>query len=154
MVSLLTLVVPQAAAQTSGSINGTVTDNTGAVLPGVTVTATGPALMGPRVAVTSDEGAYRFPTLPPGNYRLNYELGGFATVVREPIVVQVGFTATVSVQLQVASLTETVTVSGASPVVDVQNTNIQNNFTAEVLRDIPSARDLWSVIGSVQGTGG
>src|SRR5687767_5725801 len=143
MVSLLTLVVPQAAAQTSGRVNGTVTDNTGAVLPGVTITATGPALMGPRVAVTNDEGSYRFPTLPPGNYRLSYELGGFGTVVREPIVVQVGFTAAVNVQLQLASLTETVTVSGASPVVDVQNTNIQNNFTAEALRDIPSARDLW-----------
>ena len=147
VVSLLALVVPQAAAQTSGSINGTVTDNTGAVLPGVTVTATGPALMGPRVAVTNDEGSYRFPTLPPGNYRLSYELGGFATVVREPIVVQVGFTAAVNAQLQVASLTETITVSGASPVVDVQNTNIQNNFTAEVLKEIPGARDIWSVIG-------
>jgi hypothetical protein len=139
--------VPHAAAQVSGSINGTVTDNTGAILPGVTVTATSAALMGPRVAVTNDEGLYRFPTLPPGNYRVSYELGGFATVVREPIVVQVGFTATVAVQMQVASLTETVTVSGASPVVDVQNTNIQNNFTAEVLKEIPSARDIWSVIG-------
>ena len=143
----MAVVVPPAAAQISGSINGTVTDNTGAVLPGVTVTATSPALMGPQAAVTNNEGVYRFPTLPPGNYRLSYELGGFATVVREPIVVQVGFTATVSVQLNVATVTETVTVSGASPVVDVQNTNIQNNFSAEVLRDIPSARDLWSIIG-------
>ena len=145
--SVLAVVVPEVAAQTSGSINGTVTDNTGSVLPGVTVTATGAALMGPRVTVSNDEGVYRFPTLPPGNYRLSYELGGFATVVREPIVVQVGFTAAVNVQLQVASLTETVTVSGASPVVDVQNTNIQNNFTAEALKEIPSARDIWSVIG-------
>src|SRR5687767_2884011 len=139
--------VSDAAAQVSGSINGTVTDNTGAILPGVTVTATSAALMGPRVAVTNDEGLYRFPTLPPGNYRVSYELGGFATVVREPIVVQVGFTATVAVQMQVASLTETVTVSGASPVVDVQNTNIQNNFTAETMKEIPSARDIWSIIG-------
>ena len=103
--------------------------------------------MGSQVTVSNNEGVYRFPTLPPGNYRLSYELGGFATVVREPIVVQVGFTATVSAQLNVATVTETVTVSGASPVVDVQNTNIQNNFTAEVLKDIPSARDIWSVIG-------
>lgn len=139
--------VRDAAGQTSGSINGTITDNTGAVLPGVTVTATSPALMGPQAAVSNNEGVYRFPALPPGNYRLSYELGGFGTLVRDPIVVQVGFTATVSVQMQVASLQETVTVSGASPVVDVQNTNIQNNFTAEVLKTIPSARDLWSVIG-------
>jgi hypothetical protein len=89
--------------------------------------------------------------LPPGNYRLSYELAGFATLVREPIVVQVGFTATVSVQMQVATLEETVTVRAASPVVDVQNTNIQNNFTAEVLKEIPSARDIWSVIGLTPG---
>ena len=134
-------------AQVSGSINGTVTDNTGAVLPGVTVSATGPALMGTQTAVTNSEGVYRFPTLPPGTYRLAYELSGFATVVRDAIVVQVGFTAGVPVQMQVAGLQETVTVSGASPVVDVQNTNIQNNFTAETLKEIPSARDIWSVIG-------
>jgi hypothetical protein len=147
LASVLAVGIPHASAQVSGSINGTITDNTGAVLPGVTVTATSPALMGPQIAVSNNEGVYRFPTLPPGSYRLNYELGGFGTVVRDPIVVQVGFTATVSVQMQVASLQETVTVSGASPVVDVQNTNIQNNFTAEVLSTIPSARDLWSVIG-------
>src|SRR5687768_4111982 len=119
---------PLASAQgTTGSINGTVTDNTGAVLPGVTVTASGPALMGVQTAITTAEGLYRFPALPPGLYRLSYELGGFATIVRDAIVVQVGFTAAVPVQMQVASLQETVTVSVASPVVDVQNTNIQNN---------------------------
>jgi hypothetical protein len=144
---LVLLVAITASAQVSGSINGTVVDNTGAVLPGVTITATSPALMGTQTAVTNSEGTYRFPTLPPGNYRLAYELSGFATVIREPIVVQVGFTATVAVQMQVASLEETVTVSGASPVVDVQNTNIQNNFTAETLNNLPSARDIWSVIG-------
>jgi hypothetical protein len=135
------------SAQVSGSINGTVVDNTNAVLPGVTVSATSPALMGTQTAVTNAEGVYRFPTLPPGIYRLAYELSGFATVVREGIQVQVGFTAGVSVQMQVAGLQETVTVSGASPVVDVQNTNIQNNFTAETLKEIPTARDIWSVIG-------
>jgi Carboxypeptidase regulatory-like domain len=136
-----------ALAQVSGSINGTMTDNTGAVLPGVTITVSGPALMGVQTTVSNEEGVYRFPTLPPGVYTLNYELAGFNTVVREGIVVQVGFTATIPVQMQVANLTETVTVSGASPVVDVQNTNIQNNFTAETLYSIPSARDIWSVIG-------
>jgi Carboxypeptidase regulatory-like domain len=140
--------VASAAAQTTtGSINGTVTDNTAAAMPGVTVTARSPALMGVQTAITNAEGAYRFPTLPPGSYRLSYELAGFATVVREPIVVQVGFTATLSVQMQVATLQETVTVTAASPVVDVQNTNIQNNFTAETLKAIPTARDIWSVIG-------
>src|SRR5262245_15370462 len=146
-VSLIVVHAVSASAQVSGSINGTVTDNTGAVLPAVTITVTGPTLMGAQTALTNADGQYRFPTLPPGNYRVSYELSGFATVVREPIVVQVGFTATVAVQRQVAKLEETVTVSGASPVVDVQNTNIQNNFTAETLSNLPSARDIWSIIG-------
>src|SRR5687767_394486 len=149
LVSLCLLLVTGAvrAQGTTGSINGTVTDNTGAVLPGVTVTASGPALMGVQTAITNAEGVYRFPALPPGLYRLSFELGGFATVVRDAIVVQVGFTAAIPVQMQVASLQETVTVSVASPVVDVQNTNIQNNFTAETMKEIPSARDIWSIIG-------
>ena len=78
--------------------------------------------MGVQTAVTNEQGQYRFPTLPPGTYRLEYQLAGFSTVVREQIVVSIGFTATVNVQLQVATLNETVTVTGASPVVDTQNT--------------------------------
>jgi hypothetical protein len=148
---LLLAPIPHVFAQTTGSINGLVTDNTGAVLPGVTVNASSPVLMGTQTTVTNPEGQYRFPTLPPGTYRLTFELTGFSTVVRDGIVVQVGFTATVPVQLAVASLQETVTVSGASPVVDVQNTNIQNNFTNEVLKSIPSARDIWSLIGVTPG---
>jgi hypothetical protein len=113
------LFVSTAGAQTTGGINGTVNDNTGAVLPGVTVTASSPALMGVQTAVTNDQGQYRFPALPIGTYTLNYELGGFSNVRREGIIVPIGFTATVNVQLQLASLQESVTVTGASPVVDV-----------------------------------
>src|SRR5688572_582636 len=94
-------------AQTTGSINGTVADNTGGMLPGVTVTATSPALMGVQTAVTNESGNYRFPSIPPGTYTLSYDLPGFNTVKREGIVVNLGFTATVSVQMQVASLQET-----------------------------------------------
>jgi hypothetical protein len=150
-LALLLALTRPAFSQTTGSINGTVTDNTGAVLPGVTITASGPALMGSQTAITNAEGQYRFPTLPPGTYRLAFALAGFSTVVRESIVVQVGFTATVPVQLSVASLQETVTVSGASPVVDVQNTNIQTNFSSEMLKSIPSARDIWALIGVTPG---
>ena len=103
LASLLASAARRAFAQgTTGSINGTVTDNTGAVLPGVTVTATGPAIMGAQTAVTNEQGQYRFPSLPPGTYRLEYQLAGFSTVVREGIVVSIGFAATINVQLQVA----------------------------------------------------
>jgi hypothetical protein len=140
------------AQGTTGSVNGTVTDNTGAVLPGVTVTASSPALMGVQTTVSNDQGQYRFPTLPPGSYRLEYQLAGFSTIVRDQIVVQITFTATVNVQLQVATLNETVTVTGASPVVDTQNTQIQTNFTQEMIKSLPNARDIWALIAVAPGT--
>jgi hypothetical protein len=141
----------QAQGPVSGSISGTVTDNTGAVLPGVTVTAASPAMLGTQTAVTNEQGIYRFPSVPPGAYKLTYELPGFTTVVREGIQVGLGFLASVNVQLGVATLQETVTVSGESPVVDTQNTTIQNNFTSEMLKSIPNARDIWSLIAEAPG---
>jgi hypothetical protein len=143
---------PAAAQGTTGSINGTVSDNSGAILPGVTITASGRAIMGRQTAVTNDQGQYRFPALPPGPYRLEYQLSGFSTVVREEIIVSVGFTATVNVQLQVATLAETVTVTGQSPVVDTQNSNVQTNFTQEMIKSLPNARDLWALIAVAPGT--
>src|SRR5262245_31294306 len=138
-------------AQTTGSINGTVADNTGGLLPGVTVTASSPALMGVQTTVTNETGAYRFPAVPPGTYSLTYELAGFSTVRREGIVVNLGFAATVNVPLQVASLEETVTVTGASPVVDVTNTTTNFNVTQDMLQTLPNARDIWSVMGQSPG---
>jgi hypothetical protein len=140
-----------AFAQTTGSINGTVVDNTGAVLPGVTVTASSPALMGVQTAVTNESGNYRFPALPIGTYSLAFELPGFSNVNREGIVVPIGFTATVNVQLQLASLQETVTVSGASPVVDVTSTTSTFNVSQDMLQSLPNARDIWSVMGQSPG---
>jgi carboxypeptidase family protein len=154
LVSLLLFAGASSAfAQgTTGSINGTITDNTGAVLPGATVTVSGPAIMGVQTNTTNEQGQYRFPSLPPGTFRVQYELSGFNTVVREGIVVNIGFTATVNVQLQVATLTETVTVTGASPVVDTQNSNVQTNFTLEIIKSIPNARDIWALIAVAPGT--
>jgi hypothetical protein len=148
---LLVFFATASQAQTTGSINGTVADNTGGMLPGVTVTAASPALMGVQTAVTNETGSYRFPAVPPGTYSLTYELAGFGTVKREGIVVNLGFAATVNVQLQVASLQETVTVSGASPVVDVTNTNASFNLTQDMLQTLPNARDIWSVMGQSPG---
>jgi Carboxypeptidase regulatory-like domain len=152
VVCVLLAATTAFAQGTTGSVNGTVTDNTGAVLPGVTIAASSPSLMGVQTAVTNEQGQYRFPTLPPGSYRLEYQLPGFTTVVRDQIVVQITFTSTVNVQLQVATLQETVTVTGASPVVDTQNTQIQTNFTQEMIRNLPNARDIWALIAVAPGT--
>jgi len=138
-------------ASTTGSINGKVADSSGAVLPGVTVTASSPSLMGVQTSVTNAEGLYRFPALPPGTYQLSFELSGFNTLKRESIQLALGFTATVNVELQVATLQESVTVTGESPVIDTSATRVQQNFTLEALQDIPNARDMWSLLAVTPG---
>src|ERR1700716_758862 len=133
-------------ASTTGSINGKVADSSGGVLPGVTVSATSPSSMGIQSAVTDASGNYRFPALPPGTYTVTFELPGFTTLKRENIQISMGFTAAVNVELAVASLTETVTVTGDSPVIDTSSTRVQQNFKLEALQEIPNARDLWSLL--------
>ena len=91
-------------ASTTGTINGKVADSSGAVLPGVTINATSTSMMGIQTTVTDTAGTYRFPALPPGTYNLSYELPGFTTLKREGIIIAMGFTAAVNVELAVASL--------------------------------------------------
>jgi len=133
-------------ASSTGTIQGRVTDAQGAVLPGVTVTATSPALIQPQTTVTSDTGNYRFPAVPPGNYELTYELAGFNALKRAGISITLGFTASVNVELSLATLQETVTVSGASPVIDTSTTRVQQNFKMEQLQSIPNGRDMWALL--------
>jgi hypothetical protein len=133
-------------ASTTGSINGKVADSSGGVLPGVTVTATSTSLMGVQSSVTDAGGNYRFPALPPGSYTVTFELPGFNTLKRENIQISMGFTAAVNVELAVASLQETVTVTGDSPVIDTSSTRVQQNFKLEALQEIPNSRDLWSLL--------
>ncbi len=133
-------------ASSTGTIQGRVSDAQGAVLPGVTVTATSPALIQPQTTVTSETGNYRFPAVPPGNYELTYELAGFNSLKRSGISITLGFTASVNVELALATLQETVTVSGASPVIDTSTTRVQQNFKMEQLQSIPNGRDMWALL--------
>src|ERR671912_2529621 len=150
-VTLLAMAAPTLAQEFRGRINGTVTDNTGAVLPGVTVTATSPALIQPQVQVTETDGGFRFQALPPGVYELTFELAGFQNVKREGIRVVIGQTLTVDQKLEVANLQETVTVSGSSPIVDSTTTTKGTNFTKELLTEIPNARDVWASMSQAPG---
>src|SRR5262245_66408617 len=138
----------QSVGATTGAIDGKVSDATGGVMPGATVTISSPAMQGVRTAVTNEEGVYRFPAIPPGDYTITYELTGFATVTHEGIRVGLGFTATVNAEMKVASLTENVTVSGQSPVVDITSTKTSTNFDAKELASLPSARDFWSILAA------
>ena len=151
LAALLFGVIPASAQDFRGRINGTVTDNTGAVLPGVTVTVSSPALIQPQVQVTSAEGDYRFLALPPGVYTVDFELTGFQSVKRNDIRVVINQTLSVDQQLQVATLQETVTVTGESPVVDTSTTTMGTNFTKELLTEIPNARDVWAAMAQAPG---
>jgi len=133
-------------ASTTGTISGKITDSSGAVLPGVTVNATSPSMMGVQSTVSDTGGTYRFPALPPGTYNLAFELPGFNTLKREGIIIAMGFTANVNVELSVAAVQETVTVTGDSPVIDTQSTRVQQNFKLEALQETPNARDMWSLL--------
>lgn len=130
---------------------GTVTDAQGAVMPGVTVTAKAASLIGAQTTVSQADGKYRFPSLPPGNYMLTFDLQGFKSYQRSGIVLALGTTLTVDAQMQLATLSETVTVSAASPVVDVQSTKIGSEFSGEKLIGIPSATDLWATLAQAPG---
>jgi hypothetical protein len=122
-----------------GSIAGSVRDGSGAVLPGVTVEASSPALIEKsRTAVSDSAGQYRIVDLPPGTYDVVFSLTGFRTVRREGIVLQGTFTAPVSVELSVGALEETVTVTGESPTVDVSNNTSQFVVDRDILDAIPT----------------
>ena len=146
VVGFASLTTAQAVTSGTGAINGRVTDTSDAVMPGVTVTITSPQQMGVRTAVSDADGTYRFTAVAPGDYTVVFELAGFSTIRNEGIRVSLGFTATVNAKLQVASLQESVTVTGQSPVVDTSATSIGNTFDAKQLSALPTSRDYFSLL--------
>ena len=134
----LVMPVPVAAQQASG-IAGQVSDDTGGVLPGVTVEAASPALIERiRTVFTDGEGRYNVTPLPPGTYTVTFTLPGFSTIIREGVELTGGFTANIDAAMQVGGIEETITVTGASPVVDVQNVRRQTVVSEELLAALPS----------------
>src|SRR5438034_1492000 len=129
--------------QNFGELVGKAVDEQGGVLPGVTVTLGGPAMMGAQTAVTNDRGLYRFPAVPSGTYKITFELPGFTTLVREAIVVPVRQTVTVDAAMKVARMQETVTVTGESPVVDVENAKVGARLDQNTLRSVPTSRSIF-----------
>jgi hypothetical protein len=129
-----------AHAQTLGTLAGSVKDASGAVLPGVTVEAASPALIEKvRTGVTDGTGLYRLVNLPPGTYTVSFTLTGFNVVRREDVVVAAGVTVTIDADMRVGAVEETITVTGESPVVDLQSASQTRTVTAEVFKEIPSS---------------
>jgi len=133
-------------ARAQSAIAGVVKDASGAVLPGVTVEASSPALIeGSRSAVTDSAGAYRIADLRPGEYTVAFSLTGFRSVRREGITLPVTFTATVNAELSIGQLEESITVTGASPLVDVHGSVSQSVMSRERLDTIPTGKDPFAV---------
>ena len=138
--------VATAGAQTGqmfGELVGQVVDDQGGVLPGVTVTLSGAAMMGTQSAITNQNGQYRFPAVNSGTYKLTFELGGFAPFIREGIVVPVRSTITVDARMKVAAVQESIVVTGASPVIDLENTKLGARLDSELLNAVPTSRSLF-----------
>jgi hypothetical protein len=152
MVVMLSAATSTWAQEQTGVLQGRAVDESGAALPGVTVTVSGPTILGgTRSTTTSDQGAYRIPTIPIGVYRVSFEINGFQTRLYEDIRVQAGVTFTLDAQLAVATVQETVTVSGAAPIIDTGATSVAFTYTKELLNTIPNARDVWAMVSQAPG---
>jgi outer membrane receptor protein involved in Fe transport len=142
VVALAFLVpAPSLAQRVTGQIMGTVTDASGAVLPGVSVTIKGPAITGAgQTSVTNESGIYRFVALPPGVYTVSFSLSGFATLNREHVRAQVGQTTEENASLKLSSMTDEVTVEGGTMVVDTASNQVSTNYNQEWLSKAPTPR--------------
>ncbi|HEY7111633.1 MAG TPA: TonB-dependent receptor, partial [Thermoanaerobaculia bacterium] len=143
-LAILLLVVPSISAQTTGRIEGTVVDQNGAPLPGVTVEASSPNLQGTRTAVTGSDGHYRLPSLPPGTYKVTATLTGLGTVEKNASV-PLDQTATINIQLSLAAK-EAVVVTGEAPMVDTTSTTGGTNYSSKVIEKLPSGRNYAEII--------
>src|SRR5262245_14782285 len=145
-LACVALLAGVASAQTTGEFYGKVTDKSGAIVPGATITLTSPVLIQPLTAVSSSTGVYRFPNVPIGVFTVKFELAGFTTVVNEGIRLEIGQNAQVNAALNVSGVQEVVTITAESPLVDVRNNGRTNSFNQEALQNVPSGRDPWVVM--------
>ena len=139
VLALGTLALPAIAFAQSG-VAGIVKDTSGAVLPGVTVEASSPALIEKaRTAVTDGSGQYRIINLQPGRYTVTFTLAGFSVIRRDDVDIPSDFIANVNADMRVGGLEETVTVTGESPVVDIQSARRQRVMDNEMIQSLPTA---------------
>jgi len=144
LFALILVVLPSEAAAQS-SISGVVKDTSGAVLPGVTVEASSPALIEKVRTVTTDsQGIYNIVDLRPGTYVVTFSIQGFSTIKREGLELPAAFAATVNADMQVGNLAETISVTGEAPVVDLRSTGRQQTVSQELLANVPTGSTVQS----------
>ncbi len=150
LLVVLTFVIAVPGLAAAQSLAGTVRDTSGAVLPGVTVEASSPALITKvRTGITDDAGQYRIPDLPPGSYKVTFTLPGFATVVREGLELSGAGVMTIGAEMRVGGLEESITVTGEAPVVDVQTARQQTTINGDIVRALPASRSYGNYIAAI-----
>src|SRR5436305_8998511 len=146
VIGVLALVGSFAAAPVfaqNAQIAGTVKDQSGAVIPGATITARNVETGLTRVGVSDGSGEYRLVSLPPGRYSVATELSGFSTETRPDIILIIDQTAIISFALKPANLSETITVTGASPIVDTTRSDVSTSVSTQQIQDLPVASRRW-----------
>ncbi len=142
-VLLFVLGLAASAAAQNAQITGIVKDSSGGIIPGATVTARNVDTGLSRVGVTDGAGEFRLPSLPPGRYSLSAELSGFGTESRPDITLVIDQTAIINFSLKPATLSETVTVTGESPIVDVTRSDVSTSVSSQQIQDLPVASRRW-----------
>jgi outer membrane receptor protein involved in Fe transport len=140
------------AQERTGSIAGTIKDSSGGILPGATVQATSPSLVGSQTAVTDGQGNYRFPALTPGVYEITATLQGFTASQAKDVRLAIGQVLKIDLGLSVATLTESVTVTAETPIIDVKQNAATASITAEEIGNLPKARDFTDLVKTAPGT--
>jgi len=142
-ILILLLALPALSQTQTGSITGRAVDNSGALIPGVEVTITSPAMIGGARSAPSDElGSYRFTLLPPGTYRVSFALPGFRTLNIDDVVVPAGATMTINGKMEVASVAEEVTVTSQAPTIDLEKAAVDINITQTTLDNLPYGKAI------------
>jgi len=150
LIGLLLGIAVSSVASAQSAITGVVSDTSGAVMPGVSVEVSSPALIEQsRNAVTDNNGAYKVTDLRPGTYKVTFTLAGFNTFIRDGLIIESDFTATVNAQLKIGGLEESITVSGASPVVDVASTMQRTVLSQEQIESLPTGRSYQSLAATI-----
>jgi outer membrane receptor protein involved in Fe transport len=149
---MVCLSAAAAAQERTGSIEGMLKDSSGAVLPGASVQATSPTLVGAQVAVVDGQGRYRFPALTPGVYEITASLPGFTTARLADVHLSLGQVLRVDLALAVATLTDSVQVVAETPVIDVKQNAATASITVETIERIPKARDFTDLLRTAPGT--
>ena len=150
VLAILAFAWPASAQLQRGAIYGTVVDNTGAVLPGVTVTLTS-NVSAPQTTVSGSQGEFRFGELDPGTYTVSASLQGFAPFKRENVIVNVGSNIQLPIQLALAGVKQSVTVTAATPVLNEREHGNSTTFGDAALNEGPTARDPWVLLQQVPG---